>query len=141
MIQFSSLIMILFQATASYSSFLFDQVNPGFIYFFLHISRRICSLVSTDTKLDKSQLLNTCLAIFFVWTFAVLINTNLCYSFQGCPHLGLSETLPVSWNFARVSKMQLLKISSCLAIFRWLIFLAIFTIFILISFEKIFPIF
>ena len=71
----SSLNMILFQASASQISFLFDQLNLAFKCFlvnaFSSCSRRMCLVVSTDTKLDESYSSITCLAVFFGWAFDV----------------------------------------------------------------------
>ena len=59
----------------------------------------------------------------------------MCSSFQERRHFGRTETFPVPWNLKRVSSMTLLEILTSLAIAHWLIFLAIFTIFIFISLE------
>ena len=92
--------------------------------------RRMHLVVYTDSKLDKSLSSIICLEVFFDWdfTFPISFCTILYCNFQGQPCLVRSEILPMpSYCF--------LKFRVFLAITRWLIFLAIFTIFILISLE------
>ena len=117
------------------------SVNANFLAameLFSSCSWWICLVVSTDTKLDKSHPCITCFAVFFSWAFAILISFCiilyfLCiFCFWWKPY-GQSETHPVPWSFKRISKMSLLEILISLA--YWFIFLAIFTIFILISLE------
>ena len=93
-------------------------------------------MFSKDTlKLDKSDLYNTFLAVFFGWSFDVIINfwTIVRCSAQELPYLGWIETLPAPWNSSNFSVILLFEIPSSLAIAYCFIFLSIFTIFILIS--------
>ena len=105
--------MILFQASASHSSFCSDQLNLAFklilvnvgffiiMQLFISYSQRMHFVVSSDTKLDKLHLSVTCLAVFFNWAFTLLISfcAILSCSVWRKPHLGQSKTLPVSWNW------------------------------------------
>ena len=99
---------MLFQVSASHKSYFFEQFNLAFKYFLVHASffaamqsfswysRRICLVVSTDIKLDKSHSSITCLAVSFSWTFTVLINFHIIQwcSFRKWPHLNRFEKLP-----------------------------------------------
>ena len=118
---------ILFQASASYHSYIFDQLNIAFKCILVKASFLAVmhpfnffskDLVSTVNKLHNLHSSITCLAVFFGWVFSVQIcfHTILYDSFWWQPHLGWSETLPVLWNFERISEMPLLEISSFFAI-------------------------
>ena len=72
--------MILFQVSASHSSYLLDQLNLAFKCFWANAcSRRRSLVVFTNTKLDKSHSSIICFTVFFKWTFAVLINFHTIF--------------------------------------------------------------
>ena len=133
-----SLNMILFQTSATHCSYLLDQLNLAFKCFFVNASfschAPLQFLFSRDAlssiywhQIGQVALLHN-LFFFFLFFFYFLIflvefilswsvsRTIQCCRFRGLPRLNRSETLPVHWNFRKISEMPLLEIFSSLSI-------------------------
>lgn len=128
------MILILFEESASNSSYLFDQLHPTFKCLFLlplmlvsqlkYITSTHILVGSTDTKQitfinhfsSSSEIfLPGSISVFYYFLLSFII---LCYSFRGRQHLSWSEILTVLWNFERIFWITALEIKSSL--YSWL---------------------